>query len=64
LGYAASFPATANGEYESATTASRTLVFIFHAPLFSLDFFGSFFAKAASAFFCPSRVGYDQARLR
>jgi hypothetical protein len=23
-----------------------------------------FFANAASAFFCPSRVGYDQARLR
>jgi hypothetical protein len=43
----ASFPTTINGEYDNATNASRTLAFIFHALLLSLDFSESLFAKAA-----------------
>src|SRR6266550_3570334 len=55
LGYAASLPATTNGAYDSARTASRTFVFIFHAPFLSLDFSESSLQTSSEFLFCPSR---------
>src|SRR6266566_2933280 len=46
---------TTNGAYDSARTASRTFVFIFHAPFLSLDFSESSLQTSSEFLFYPSR---------
>jgi hypothetical protein len=62
LGYVASFPTTINGEYDNATSASRTLDFIFHVPLLPLDFSESLFANTVCFVGADSPRGIKSSR--
>jgi hypothetical protein len=56
VGYSALFPATASGAYDSATTANRTLVFIFMLLFRHRDYPSVFLVERQRFSFCQSPV--------